>query len=95
MHCASHCAFKQELQTKLQTKLNLVLFQGECCNKNNVCKNWISTCIVVGREKTKNSVCDAFAVGYINSLFGQVDARVHLRNYGTKGKKKIGKKKTF
>lgn len=37
-----------------QTKMNLVLFQGECGNKNIVCTNWIFTCIVwFGRSERR------------------------------------------
>lgn len=78
-----------------QTKMNLVLFQGECGNKNIVCTNWIFTCIVwFGRserrirKRQKKTPQRCVCSRYINSLFGQVDAIVfgNVVEY-----KKIGK----
>lgn len=45
-----------------ETKMNLILFQGECCNKNSVCTNWILRCILNARmhkmkeEKNRNNI---------------------------------------
>lgn len=80
--------------------MNLVLFQGECVNKNNVHTNWIFTCIVgfgrsVRRRKSTTSnqhlYCIEMRLRLIHKFFvwsvGQVDVNV----FGNNVECKIGK----